>query len=636
MNDEWEEGGDNEDGAKVDPVSRRMFLFKASSLAFAGLIGRQLWQMQVVDGARYLQSAEENRMRMSTVKPPRGVMYDRNSLLLVRNVPSYTVGVIPASLPNGKTKEVFRRLGGLLSIPAEQIETNYNERLGRTGEFTPVPIKEGISTEAAFAIEEQHLDLPGVALVVEAIREYRDGPLGAHLVGYIGRITAEQYSARKDDTRRRYDANDHLGQTGLEQIYEEELRGSPGEKIFEVDSSEREVGVLRAAQPQPGHNLVLSIDWNLQRAVTEILSKYIKDYGAASAIVMDPHNGQVLAMVDLPTYDNNLFAKGISQADLDSLLQQPYYPLINKSFESAFPPGSTFKTITAAGALQAGIVKPETIVNCPGGIFIPSQWGDGAWLKCWATHGPQDMLAGTANSCNTYFYHLAGGEPHDKWPGLGPDHLAEYARTFGLGAPTGIDLPGEVGGLVPDPKWKQEKIGEPWYRGDTYIMGIGQSFLRVTPLQMLLAATAIANGGTLYKPQVVLEIRDSEGNSVRGFQPNLIRELPIDKEHLAVVREGMRQNMLYGTTTNGAKYWGTAWDSEVPGVEMATKTGTAESVLNEKGVYDTHGWCVGFAPYKNPKVAVLVFVHNGKGPQHAAPRLAEIMRYYFNVPADKK
>ena len=636
MDDKWEdEEEDEEQERQAAKISRRLFLLKFASVASVAAIVHQLWKLQIVDGAQYRQYADENRLRQSSIKPPRGVMYDRNGTLLVRNVPSYTVGIIQASLPDSQKATVFRRLATLLGMTATEVETAFEEHKADFPEFTPVPIKGNVATEAVFTISENPLDLPGVVVSVEPVREYRDGPLTSHIVGYVGRITAEQYAARKADNKRRYDANDQIGQAGLESVYEEELRGYPGDKLFEVDSSEREIGVVRATDPVPGHNLVLSIDLDLQRAVTDILTPYMKDYGAAAGIVMDPSNGQVLALVDLPAYDNNLFSHGISQSDLDTLLKAPYFPLLNKAISSAYPPGSIFKTISAAASLQTGVVKPNTLINCAGGIYLPSAYGGGTWLKCWAAHGDQDMVAGIANSCDSYFYELAGGEPHDKWPGLGPDRLADYARAFGLGAPCGIDLPAETGGLVPDPKWKQDNIGEQWYRGDTYILGIGQSFLMVTPLQMTSVVCAIANGGTLYRPQLVMEIRDDEGNVVRPFRPEVLRELPIEPQHLAVVREGMRQNMLYGKTVNGANYWGTAWDSEVKGIEMATKTGTAESVLNDQGQYDTHGWTMGFAPYKNPQVAVLVFVQNGKGPQHAAHRVADIMRYYFKVPEDK-
>ncbi|MHB1417237.1 MAG: penicillin-binding protein 2 [Chloroflexota bacterium] len=638
MYEELDEEELEEEGEKPSTprYMRRRTFFKVAALAATGAIVRQLWTLQVVEGAQYSQYAEENRLRTSVEKAPRGVMYDRNGTLLVRNVPSYTVGIVPASLPTDQEQDVFKRLAILLAMKPAEVEDAYRKGLPKYSEFAAVPIKTNVSTEAAFAIEERHLEMPGVTVVVESMREYLDGPLLSHIVGYIGRISEEQYEARKDDTKRRYDVNDEIGQTGLEQIYEKDLRGFPDEKIFEVDSSEREVGVVQIARPQAGQNLVLSIDLELQRAVSDILTKYIDQYKAVTGIVMDPNNGQILAMVDLPSYDNNMFARGISDQELKDLLKAPYFPLINKAISSAFPPGSTFKIIVSSGALQAGVVTASTIIVCQGGIYIPSAYGGGAWLPCWAAHDTEDLVAGLADSCDSYFYQLAGGEPHGQWPGLGPDRLASYARSFGLGAVSGIDLPGETTGLVPDPAWKEATYGEPWYSGDTYIMGIGQSFLLVTPLQMLNAMCAIANDGTLYRPQIVKESRDEEGNVTREFRPEVIRELPIDKSHLAEVREGLRANMTYGKSPNGADYWGTAWDSEVPGINMAGKTGTAESVLNEKGEYDTHGWFAGYAPHENPQVAVIVFVQNGKGPQDAAHRVADIMRYIFKVPETKE
>ncbi|MHB1131996.1 MAG: penicillin-binding protein 2 [Chloroflexota bacterium] len=618
------------------PYARRLLLFKLVALLAVALVVRQLWMLQVVEGAQFRQYADENRLRQTWVKPARGVMYDRDGTLLVRNIPSYTAAIVPAALPQDEAKVVYRRLGSLLTMTAAEVQAAFDKGRVKVGEFTPVPIKARISTEAAFAIEEDHLNLPGVMVVIDPTRDYLEGPLGSHLIGYIGRISEGQYEELKDDSQRRYEPNDQIGQTGLEAIYENELRGKPGEKLFEVDSTEREVGVVRSAEAQPGNNLVLTIDWDLQRAVTELLAKNIKEWGAAAAVVLDPNNGQVLALVDLPSYDNNLFARGISDRELETLFNMPHYPLINKAVSSAFPPGSTFKIITAAGALQAGVVNPNTIVSCPGGMFIPSSYGGGAWLKCWGGHDTEDLIAGMADSCDTYFYQLAGGEPHDRWPGLGPDRLSDYARAFGLGQLTGIDLEGEVAGLVPDPKWKLENLNEQWYRGDTYIMGIGQGFLQVTPLQMAQALTPFANGGTIFRPQLVKEIRDDEGRVVRAFQPQVLREVPVEKQHLLDVREGLRANLTYGKTKNGAEYWGTAWDSEIKGLEMAGKTGTAESILNEKGEYLSHGWFTAFAPYKNPEISVLVFVQNGKGPQHAAHLVSDIMRYYFKVPEEKK
>lgn len=627
---------EEEEEESTPPYARRLIIFKIVAVVAVALILRQLWVLQVIEGSQYREYADENRLRVSTVKAARGVVYDRSGAILVRNVPSYTVAIVPAALPEDREHEVFARLAGLLGSTQGEIASTFAQRAAGVSRFEPVPIKADVSTEVAFVVEERHLELPGVKIVVDPVREYHEGELMSHIMGYIGRISAEQYEQRKADDKRRYGVNDAIGQTGLELVYEEQLRGYPGEKIFEVDRSEREVSVISLADPRPGNNLVLSIDLDLQQAVTEILAKHLDKYQSAVGIVMNPKNGQILALVDLPTYDNNLFARGISDRDLERLYETPGFPLLNKAIASAFPPGSTYKIITAAGALQSGIVAPSTKVNCQGGMFIPSPYGGGSWLPCWGWHGQEDMIAALADSCDVYFYQLAGGEPRDKWPGLGPARLADYSRAFGLGAPTGIDLPGEVAGLVPDEQWKETVFGEPWWRGDTYIMGIGQGFLQVTPLQMLLATTAVANGGTLYRPQIVMEIRDQEGNLVRGFRPDVIREVPVDAEHLEVVRAGLVAGMEIGTSPYGADYTGTSWDSNVKGIKMAGKTGTAESIINEKGEYDNHGWFAGFAPYDDPEIAVLVFVEHGKGPQDAAKRVADIMRYYFQVPEEEK
>ncbi len=638
--DERPELFDDEEEESGARQPRKLTFIAVAAVLMLALIVRQLWGLQVVEGAQFRSFADENRLRISTVKAARGVIYDSAGELLARNVATFTVGIVPASLPDGReaSERVFSELGKALSLSGEQVRDIYRKNgfdsqgALKTSVFTQVPIKTEVPREVAFAIEERNVELPGVTVVVEAQREYTDGPVFSHLLGYTGRITAEQYAVRKSDPRRNYEPNDVVGQTGLEQLYEEDLRGFPGEKLFEVDSSEREVSVIRPAEPQAGNNLWLSIDGELQRAVTDILASKVQEYGAVTAVVLNPNNGQVLAMADLPTYDNNLFAQGISQSDLDRILAEPYFPLLNKAINSAYPPGSVFKVVTAAAALQAGVVGSNTIIDCPGGLAVPGTWGGTTWLKCWDTHATEDMVAALADSCDTYFYNLAGGDPNDKFPGLGASRLADYARAFGLGSPTGIDLPDEVSGLVPDPEWKRANIKEPWYQGDTYIMGIGQGYLQVTPLQIASVLSSIANGGTLYRPQVVKEIKDENNGVVREFQPQVIRELPIESEHLKVVGEGMLANMSIGKTTNGVQYYGTAHDSNIEGIQMAGKTGTAESILNDKGEYLNHGWFGAYAPYENPEVCVVVFVENGKGPQHAAKLTAEIMSYYFKVP----
>ncbi|MCL4459995.1 MAG: penicillin-binding protein 2 [Chloroflexi bacterium] len=632
------------EGEEREPHAGRILGLKlVVVLTFAVLVA-QLWHLQIVQGNEYRERADNNRFRLMRIEAPRGVMYDRNGVLLVRNSPSYTIAIIPADLPKDPSL-VYRHLGILLNMSPEQIRKMvelppFGER--STDAFTSVPIKTNVSTEIAFAIEERHLELAGVHVEVQPIREYLDGPLTSHILGYVGRITKEQYEELKDDPERKYALNDLIGQTGLEYTYEAELRGRVGERQMEVDFSGRPVYIFNEKPPKAGYNLRLTIDLALQREINNILAQNIEQYGSAAAIAMDPRNGQILAMADLPTYDNNLFSRGISAEAYKDLLSQPGRPLVNHSISDAYPPGSVFKIVTASAALQDKVVSIWTRITCNGYILVPNRYAPNdprlaAKFSCWGIHGPQDLISGLADSCDVYFYHLGGGPPNGEWDGLGVKRLGDYAKIFGLGDYTGIDLPGEVAGNIPTEGWKLKFWGEPWYKGDTYNMAIGQGFVTVTPLQMLNAAAAIANGGTLYKPQLVLEVTDADGRVIRSFHPQPIRQLPLREEYINAVKEGMRANMLVGTTPGGTKYAGTAYTANVPEIKMAGKTGTAEyGTPNAKGEMPTHGWFVAYAPLENPEIAVLVFVEHGKGTHDAAELVKKIMRYYFRLPEIKE
>jgi penicillin-binding protein 2 len=332
---------------------------------------------------------------------------------------------------------------------------------------------------------------------------------------------------------------------------------------------------------------------------------------------MDVHTGEILAMVSLPSYDNNRLSETLSQEELDALTSAPGKPLVNHAIAEMYPPGSTFKTITGLAALQEGVATTSTTIVSRGYITVPNQYDSSVVyvFRDWAALGPLDFYGGIAMSSDVYFYYMAGGKQDEGFQGLGEERLARYARSFGLGEPTGVDLPGqESAGLVPDAKWKEQTFGEMWYVGDTYNFGIGQGYLTVTPLQLLDAIGAIANDGELLRPLLVKEIRDSHGNVVTTFQKEVRRRLPVDQEYLAVMREAMRQSVSKGVASS----------AQVPGLAVAGKTGTAEFGDG------THGWFVGFAPYDNPEIAVVVFVQRGGGFQNAAPAAARIFDYYFH------
>ncbi len=625
------------------------------------IFGFRLWRLQVIAGAHYSDLARRNRTRLITTDAARGVMYDRTGALLVRNAPRFNVLLIPAYLPDDdRAREaVLKRLHDLLGLPLEsdlapppfppywgKARKGLRELVeeGRTfAPYRPILLKRDVPRETAFTIEEEHLDLPGVLIKVDFVRNYLTGSLTAHLVGYMGPIPGgmeEKYSKEQG-----YDPDDAVGVAGLEYIYEGELRGRKGQKTVEVDVAGRQVRTIgQPIPPQPGHSLILTLDLDLQRYVEEVLRQGMQRAHSESAvaIVTRVRTGEVLAMVSLPAFDNNLFARGISSRDFTRLNTDPHHPLVNHAIAGQYPPGSTFKLVPAAGALEEGVVGRWTLLTCPkdsGTLWLPNKYYPDdpelaqpfyCWTHKWGYgHGRMDIVSAIAQSCDIYFYLVSGGML-DRFEGLGLERLRRYAEAFGYGAPTGIDLPAEAPGLVPTAKWKRINYGERWTTGDTYNMGIGQGFVLATPLQVVNATAAVANGGTLYRPQLVYQIRDADGNLVRDFVPHVIRKLPVSSEHLKLVQKGMREAVLRGTAQ---------WLRLDGDLHVAAKTGTAEfcdkypDCLDEEGNIKTvHAWFTCYAPYEDPEIAVVVFVYGGgEGAATAMPIAAEILNYYFQL-----
>lgn len=611
------------------------------------ILSAQLWRLQVVQGASYREQADYNRLRVASVPASRGIIYDRSRTLLARNIPSFTVSVVPADLPSSSTaiagvssrsaktdKDVFARLAYLLQMDSAQVEAL--ARAGRAAPYQPVVIRANVERDTAFIIEEEHLDLPGVVVDTEAVRQYLEGPLLSHILGYVGRISAEEYAAEPGA----YDLNGKVGKMGLELTLEDELRGVKGKKQIEVDAAGREVRVIPGAviSPTAGHNLILTLDLGLQRRAQEVLAAALIQSGSKAGVVvaMDPRTGEILALVSLPSYDNNLFSGDIKQYDLDRLLGDPVRPLLNRALMVAYPPGSTFKMVTASAGLQEKVINRGRTVYCPGSLVIPDKYSPTTkWtFPCWLPqgHGTVNVVEALAQSCDVFFYTVAGG--FEDFAGLdqGADstRLARYAREFGLGAKTGVDLPGETAGLVPTNAWKLaqpwNRTGVPWVTGDTYNMGIGQSFLLVTPLQLANVTAAVANGGTLYRPQIVRQILDADGKVLRPFTAQVLKQTAVDKTQLAIVREGMRAAVTRGTAR--------AINLPATYLMAAGKTGTAEyGEPDAKGVKPTHAWFTSFAPADDPQLVVTVFVEGGaNGALVSVPIANTIMRYYFHVP----
>ncbi len=640
----------------LKPRGNFRLLRLAILVAFA-ILALQLGQLQIVQFGYYRAEANQNRYRLVQTDALRGIIYDRNGKILVRNIPSFSVSIVPADLPSDQEERVYKELSVLLDVPIDTVVENTSpdplgrlpiglERVvvpptrkpglrelveqGRRDEYAPTLIKTNVPREVAFYIEEKHLDFPGVRVDLEPMREYVNGPLFAHILGYTGLIPRETYEEYKNQG---YAPNDQVGLTGLEYTFESDLRGTKGQRYIEVDVQGREVMRLGDEPAVPGRNLVLTLDMDFQQTVAKILDKALKTSRAkqAAAIALDPRNGNILAMVSLPSYDNNLFATGISVEDYTNLAQDPLHPLMDQNISGQYPPGSTFKLIPASAALQERVLDTKTRIETPGTIYVPNQnfpedltlaqpFYD--WYK--PGFGSLNILGGIANSSDVFFYKVSGGEYPDFDTGLGEERLAGYARMFGVGDYTHIDLPGEAKGLVPNPQWKRQTIGNVWTIGDTYNMGIGQGYVLATPLQVADYTAIVANGGTLYKPELVHSITDANGALVRKIEPEIIRKVAVDPQNLAIVREGMRLGVTGGTSIN----------ANLADVQVAAKTGTAEYYGPKvNGHLPTHAWFTAFAPYDNPQIVVTVFVYGGgEGSAVAAPAATDMLRAFFKLP----
>lgn len=610
---------------EAQTLQNKFFYLRLLILALFGILTLQLVRMQIFQEEAYSERAETNRLRILPVAPSRGLIYDRFGTPLVENVPTFSAAVIPADLPRDEQDQVLAELEPLLEAPADQMAKDIEARRSSADPFTPLVLKRELSEEAAFTLREMQSRLPGVEVMVEPVRRYPMGAPVGHMLGYVGPIDESEYPELRS---KGYHLNDRVGKSGAELTYESVLRGAVGRKQVEIDASGREIRTLNATPARAGLSLVLTIDLDLQRKVTEILQQAMAGGSLnTAAVVLDVHSGEVLAMVSLPSLDNNVFSGPMTEEELQFLLDDPGRPLLNHAISEMYPPGSIFKQVTGTAALQEGVATPNTTITSHGYITVPNQYDPSIRyvFRDWAVLGTLDFYGGVAMSSDVYFYYLAGGyyeDGEEVFRGLDVENLARYARAFGLGAPTGIDLPGESGGLVPDPDWKEETIHEPWVIGDTYNMGIGQGYVATTPLQMVLVTAAIANGGDVLVPRVVKDVVDAEGNVVVPFKRTVRRRLPIDPSHLSVFREAMRQ----------AVSWGTAERASVSGIQVAGKTGTAEFGQPMPGnkYKNTHGWFNGFAPFEDPEVAVVVFLEKGNGALDAAPTAARILDYYFN------
>ncbi|MGE3269420.1 MAG: penicillin-binding protein 2 [Chloroflexota bacterium] len=604
-------------------------LFRAAVLIAFALLAAQLWRLQIVEGAQLRQRADSNRVRVSPISPPRGVIYDRKGTLAASNAPIFVISVVPADVKPAQEAATYSRLSSMVGVPVQEIKQAVDKRKNEGFSFTPVPIKSNVPREAALLVEQDLTNLPGVKVTVESARKYTEGRALAHILGYLGPISPAALSPaeyKQKIEKDGYTINDKIGTAGLEDTYESVLRGKPGRQMYEVEASGREVSTLRVERPEPGKNLVMTIDMDLQKAVTQILSEGLYHGSVGVAIVSDAKTGEILALVSLPTYDDNVFGDDSREEELSALLKDPEQPFFHRAVAGNYPPGSTFKLVTGLGALQEGVANRNTIIESKGILWVPHDFYPGV-RQPFPDHsilGKLNYMQAIAKSSNIYFFYLGGGYEPEGFIGLGNERLARYARMIGYGSPTGIDLPGETAGTVPDEAWKLDKVGERWVKGDTYNMSIGQGFVEASPLQVHNMTTMIANMGKLLRPRVVRQIVDSDGNVVQTAEPEVIRTIDVDQRNIRTTIEGMELGFTGGLLQ----------DYRIPGLRVAGKTGTAEygQATNPQGELPTHGWFTAFAPVDDPKVVVTVFVERGSSSRDAAPIGARIIRHIFGFP----
>ena len=567
-------------------------------LVIAVLIGRAGY-LQIYEGEYYAGLADGNRIRIIPAVAPRGTFYDRNGQLLVTNRPGFTVSLLPLTSPI--KEEVIERLSALVHVPVEDIKAKI---AGHSG-FDPIRIKADVTPDIVSIIEEQKELYPGVMIENTPIRDYVLKQEGAHTFGYVSEINDEELKEKKADG---YKSGDIIGKFGLEKIYDTYVRGEDGGDQVEVDVSGKPVKRLGRKVPVPGDDLVLTIDKDLQTAAEKAVDDRLAAIhaSAAAAVVLNPQTGEVLAMVSRPAFDPNLFAHGISSKDWAKLNNNPFHPMDNKTISGEYPPGSTFKIVTGTAALTEGKVAPEEKIFDSGHHWIiPKGNAEGEALG-WINF--QEALA---HSDNVYFYEMGNR--------LGIDLLEKYARMFGLGQRTGIDLPYEAKGLVANREYKKKNFEDgDWYLSETFDAAIGQGFNLVTPLQAAMVMGEIAADGKRYKPHLVSRIQTQDGDVIKEFQPELLSELQVPANVIKLVQEGLHDVTKFGTAASTFRGFP---------VDIAGKTGTAE---NSQG--RDHGWFVAYGPFDNPNIVVAVIVEQGGfGSQSAVPLGREILEAAFHV-----
>ncbi len=562
--------------------------------AFLVIVG-QLWYLQVLEGGHFLDASDKNRIRIRPVAAPRGILFDKNGVPLVDNRPAFTLSLIPRELPREDQNRdaVLGRVASLLQIPYQELAESVTRV--PSDSFLPVRVRRGLTLEDMAKIEEWKLELPGVIVEVEPQRTYPNSRFAAHLLGYVREASDEQLKGG------RYRRGDMVGQSGLERLLDEFLRGRDGGERIEVDALGRPVRVVQHTDPHPGSQVITTIDRRVQEAAEQAME------GKAGAIVvMDPRSGDIRALVSTPAFEIDRFTATIDRAAWLRVVQDPDHPLLNRAIQSQYAPGSIFKIVVTAAGLQEATIAPMDRVYCNGEFHL------GAWtFKDWKEggHGSVDLQKALAQSCNI-FYYQAGLK-------IGGAAITKYARAFGFGTATGVELGGEKLGLIPQPKGRRKS----WQGGDIVNMSIGQGQVLVTPLQVARFMAAVANGGVLWKPRLVERIERPDRGVLYSDPGQVAGHVELSPAVWAFLRQA-----LWAVVNDG-----TGIGAKIPGIDIAGKTGTAQMVSHskaEKG--QDHAWFAAFAPVRDPEVVVVVLVERGgKGGQVAAPIARRILNAIF-------
>ena len=591
---------------KVDQPYFRYFYF--FGLLLAGILVFKLVNIQITNGYANQLLADNNRVRTLKLEPPRGSIIDSQGVPLVRNTPSYRLDVYPADLPKKKSdrlilyKKVVQITGlsekSLLKIDLQGLASQ-----------EPVTLQENVERDTALAWESRLNDYPSFVITKDSTRAYSLIPGLSHILGYTGKISKKELQSNKSD----YNTISRTGKNGIEKFYESTLRGKIGIEELEVDSKGRTQRTLSTKLPITGNNLSLSIDTRLQSAAVSALQQAFIDNKSDKGIVVaiNPQDGSILAYASLPSYDNNLFSRGITQKEYNSLLEDKNRPLLDRIASGTYPSGSVIKPMVSIAGLQEKTITPSTKLDTSAGAIKIGQWV----FPDWKVHGIADVRQAIAESNDIFFYALGGGYQNIK--GMGVDRLGQWYKKFGFGTATGVDLPNESFGLVPTDAWKRKTQKEPWYIGDTYHMSIGQGYFLATPLQMAVATSAIANNGDILKPHLASKVVDNNGNILKTITKEVVKSGIADKENLKVVQEGMRLCVTAGS----------AFVLRNLPFTSAAKTGTAQFGDNT----NSHAWFTAYAPYENPEIAVVVMIEGGgQGSTTSGPVAKSILEAYFN------